>query len=489
MPGRSAKALVAAVTLTVAAAPACSRNPATGKLQFGLVDEPGEIRLGEQADKEIVAQVGEYTETPTATALVRSIGGQIAGISERPSLPWTFRLLDDPGVNAFALPGGFVYVTRGLLVHLQSDDELAAALAHEVGHVTARHGAVQMRKTAVARRSIGLFRVIDPNLRHVGGIAARTAGLALLKYSRDDENEADDLSLRYVARTGHDAAAIAELFRVLVSITTAHEGQRVPTWLSTHPEPEARLARIEARLREQGISAERRAPEPEYLQAIAGIVVGEDPRDGYLLGRTFVHPRVGLRIDLPPKWEAAHEGAQVLAMSPDKKALFVLAQAEVESAKKGIDDFFADGSIQRGEGWTGQVGGFPTESAAFAIPGEGGRLAGLLAFLEFEGQVLVMVAIGPEADWPARADPIAQTFASFRKLTEAGLRDVAPMRVVLTTLPAATTLAELEAASPSVVSLAEIARLNHVAPDEPLAQGRIVKRVEGFNPQAVGSTP
>ena len=482
-------ALTLALVAVAVSAPACSRNPATGKLQFGLVDEAGEIRLGQDADVEIVSTVGEYTETPTATALVQTVGKTIAATSERPALPWTFRLLDDPGVNAFALPGGYVYVTRGLLAHLGSDDELAAALAHEIGHVTARHGAVQIRKTAVARRSIGLFRVIDPNLQHVGGIAARTAGLALLKYSRDDENEADDLSLRYVTRTGYDPAAIAEVFRVLVSITTAHEGQRVPTWLSTHPEPQARLSRIEARLRELGVSTERPAPEPEYMQAIAGIVVGEDPRDGYFLGRTFVHPRAALRIDLPPDWEAVHEDLQVLAMSHDKKALFVLAPAEVESAKKGIDDFFADGSIQRGQGWTGKVGGYPTESAAFAIAGGDGRIAGLLAFVEFEGRVLVLVAIGPESDWPARADAIAQTFASFRKLTEAGLRDIQPMRVVVTTLPAPTTLKALNEASPSVVSLDELARLNHATPDEPLAAGRIIKRVEGFNPASAGGAP
>lgn len=483
---RTAFALILAVTFVGSG---CSRNPATGKLQFGLVDEAGEIRLGQEADAQITTAVGEYTETPTATALVQSIGKALAAESERPGLPWTFRLLDDPGVNAFALPGGFVYVTRGILAHLGSDDELAAALAHEIGHVTARHGAVQMRKTAVARRSVGLFRVIDPNLQHVGGIAARTAGLALLKYSRDDENEADDLGLRYITRTGYRPAAIAEVFRVLVSITSAHQGQRVPTWMSTHPEPEARLARIEAQLRERGVSTERPAPEREYTRAIAGIVVGDDPRDGYFLGRTFVHPRAGLRLDLPADWEAVHEGLQVLAMSSDKKALFALAPGEAESAKKGIDAFFADGSIQRGQGWTGKVGGYPTESAAFALPGDDGRLAGLLAFVEFEGRVLVLVAIGSEADWPARADSIAQTFASFRKLTEAGLRDIAPMRLVLTTTTVPTTLKQLDGASPSVVSIEQLARLNQVGPDEPLAAGRIVKRVEGFNPARAGGAP
>lgn len=464
----------------------CSRNPATGRLQFALIDEAQEVRLGAENDTQIVEALGEYEENPEATAMVERIGAQIAAASERPQLPWTFRVLDDPGVNAFALPGGYVYVTRGLLAHLGSEDELAAVLAHEIGHVAARHGAVQIRKTAVARTSVGLFRVVDPNLRHVGGIAARSANLALLKYSRDDENQADDLSLRYVTRTGHDPNAIAEVFHVLASVSSAGKGGRVPTWMSTHPEPEARLARVRAELDRRGVANARPEPEGQYLQRIAGIVVGEDPRQGYFLGRTFIHPTAAVRIDLPPDWEAVHDGLHVLAMSADKKALFVLAPAEAESAEEGIDGFFADGGVARGDGWTGQLGGYPAESASFAVPAGEGRLPGLLAFIEFEGRVLALVAIGPEADWAARADALAQTFASFRKLTEAGLRDVKPMRVVITPLPEAMTLQELDRRAPSVVDIDALSRLNHVAIDAPLAKGRLVKRVEGFNPVAAG---
>src|SRR5688572_19306388 len=146
------------------------------------MSEDEEIALGKEAHGEIMKSVPLYEEQPAVAQLVKTVGEKVTANSERPGLPWTFTVLDDPSVNAFALPGGFLYITRGLLGHLNSEDELAAVLGHEAGHVTARHSAVQMRKTKSAQRAVGFFRIFDPNLRHIGGLAASTAGLALLKY-------------------------------------------------------------------------------------------------------------------------------------------------------------------------------------------------------------------------------------------------------------------------------------------------------------------
>ena len=165
---------LAAGTLCVSA---CSLNPATGQVQAFLISEQDEVELGRKNDAELMASMRAYADAPALTQTVERVGAAVAEASERPQLPWTFRVLDDPAVNAFALPGGFVYITRGLLAHLNSESELAAVLGHEAGHVTARHGAVQLRKRNVARRSVGVFRVVDPGLQHIGGIAAGVAGL------------------------------------------------------------------------------------------------------------------------------------------------------------------------------------------------------------------------------------------------------------------------------------------------------------------------
>jgi len=465
-------------------AAACSFNPATGRLQLTTVSQNEEIALGKENDAQVVEALGLYDDE-TLSSLVTEVGGKLAAQSERPELPWTFRVLDDPTVNAFALPGGYVYVTRGLLVHLRSKDELAAVLGHEIGHVTARHGVVQLRKTKVAAASVGVFRVIDPNLRHVGGLAAGTAGLALLKHGRDDEYEADELGVRYTERAGYASAATVALFDVLVRVSRAEPGGRVPTWLSTHPDPELRRSRVKTM-----VSGAPPEPDPAYLGVLDGVIYGDDPRDGFLVETTFVHPREGFAIELPEGWKAMHEGARAIAVAPDEAALFVIAPAEAESAAKALDEFFADGSFTRGEQWNGEVGGFPVASAGFSASTSDGGLSGLLAFVDYdEDTVLALAAMGPSAGWAERLEAVALTFASFRRAPPA-LAEVEPMRVRLYTLPAASSLTALQEARPSSIELPQLGLLNGV--DDPateLPEGTVVKRVEGGPPLTATAAP
>jgi predicted Zn-dependent protease len=471
-PRRAPERLLAAALL----AAACSFNPATGRLQLTTVSEPEEIALGKENDAKFVEALGLY-EDDRLSELVTEVGTKLAAKSERPGLPWTFRVLDDPTVNAFALPGGWVYVTRGLLVHLSSTDELAAVLGHEIGHVTARHGVVQLRKTKVAAASVGVFRVIDPNLRHVGGIAAGTAGLALLKHGRDDEYEADELGVRYTGRAGYSTAATVAVFDVLVRVSRTEPGGRVPTWLSTHPDPELRRSRVQTM-----VSGTAPAADLAYTAAIDGVVYGDDPRDGFLVEATFVHPRSGFAIDLPAGWKALHDGPLAMAVAPDEAAVFVLTPIEAESAAAALEQFFSDGSMRRGEQWDGKVGGFPVASAGFSLSSASGDRSGLVAFVEYEGQVILLAAMGPTAGWSERLEAVALTFASFRRAPKA-LAKVEPMRVRPYVLPTATSLETLQEAKPSTVDLARLGLLNGIDdPKAELPEGTVIKRVEGGPP-------
>lgn len=458
----------------------CSRNPATGRLQAFLISDQEEIALGKENDAEIQHKIGLYEESEALQALVGRVGAELAAKSERPGLPWTFRVLDDPTVNAFALPGGYVYVTRGLLAHLNSDDELAAVLGHEIGHVTARHSAVHLRKSSVARASVGLFRVVDPNLRHIGGIAAQTAGLALLRYSRVDEHEADNLGLRYVQRAGYDPTAIPEVFGVLAQV--ASTGGKVPVWLSTHPEPEQRRELMARRVGARG----RDITEADYLKAVEGIVFGTDPRDGFVLGQRFVQPRTGFRIDLPEAWKIAHDRSGVFAISPKEDGVFLLSATEFSSLKLAAEALLTGSEIAAGDIKSGSVDGFESLTAAFSVPGNEGGMVGVISLVEFKGTVLVMAALASYASWQALGSGISKTLASFRRVRQAALLNVEPGRLRLATTAAATTVKQLAALGRAPVDAETLARLNHVTPDEPLPAGRVLKLVRGFVPPKAG---
>lgn len=455
---------------------ACSRNAATGRLQFLLPSDDEEIQLGRDADADVRVAMPPYTEQEAATALVVEVGRSLAAVSERPELPWQYTLLDDPQVNAFALPGGFVYVTRGLLAHLENTDELAAVLAHETAHVTARHGVVQLRKQATARRSVGIFRVIDPNLRHIGGLAARTAGLALLAYSREDENEADDLAIRYVQAGGYHREALVRVFEVLTALERKG-GDQTPPWLSTHPDPADRQRRTAAALSIAATVPVR--PQAEYLQAIDGLAFGEDPRDGYMLGETFVHPRSGFELVLPPQWKAFHDREQVVAVSPDERALFVALPTKFSDRARALTDFFVGGEITAGERIEGKVGGFPVSSQSFALLDDNGaKLMGLVAFVDFDGVVMAMVAIGPEQGWSERADVLARSFGSFGRIAERGRAEVQPARIDVIALPRAMTVQDAARELGGITSADGLALLNGVALDAALPEGYLLKQVK-----------
>ena len=165
-------ALSAAVLL--AGLSGCSLNPATGKRQLVLFGESQEIEMGRAADKDVVASMGSYPDAELQ-AFVSNLGTRLARLSERPDLPWTFRIVDDPLVNAFALPGGYIYVTRGILAHFGSEAELAAVLGHEIGHVTARHGVNQLSKAQLAGIGLGLGSMIEPELERFGNLGRSAA--------------------------------------------------------------------------------------------------------------------------------------------------------------------------------------------------------------------------------------------------------------------------------------------------------------------------
>ncbi len=178
----------------------CSTNPATGEKQLNLVGEQQEIAMGKEASQQVDSSMGLYQDAGLQN-YVASLGKRLAAVSERPNLPWKFQVVDDPSVNAFALPGGFIYVTRGILTYLNNEAELVGVMGHETGHVTAEHSVNQMSKQQLAQLGLGLGAMLKPDwAQKYGQLAMAGMSLLFLKFSRDDESQADELGLRYMEK-------------------------------------------------------------------------------------------------------------------------------------------------------------------------------------------------------------------------------------------------------------------------------------------------
>jgi len=178
---------------------ACTLNPATGQRQFSLIGEQQEIAMGREYAKQVQGEIGLYQDK-ALQAYVQKIGKDLASHTERPNLPWEFHVVDDPGVNAFALPGGYIFITRGILAAFNSEAEMASVLGHEMGHVTARHSVEQMSRAQLAQLGLGVAMVASEDFRQYAGLAQMGLGVLFLKFSRDDESQADHLGLRYLMR-------------------------------------------------------------------------------------------------------------------------------------------------------------------------------------------------------------------------------------------------------------------------------------------------
>jgi len=321
----------------LALAMGCAINPATGKRQLMLISESSEINLGRENDEAVVAQMGIY-ESPELEQYIDDLGQEIAAISERPHLPWTFRLVDDPVVNAFALPGGYIYVTRGILAHLDNEAELVSVLGHEVGHVTARHGANQMSKAQLASVGMNVGMVLAPEeMQQFGDAFQSGMGLLFLKFGRDDERQADDLGLRYMVRTGYDPSEMPEVFDTLDRVSQAQGAQRTPAWTSTHPAPENRSARLHEAITElDPAQLGTRVDRDEYLSRLDGLVFGDDPRHGLFRDDLFLHPSLEFQFSFPDGWDLKNLRQAVIGQSPGEDAMITLSMAQEGTAREAL---------------------------------------------------------------------------------------------------------------------------------------------------------
>jgi len=458
----------------------CARNPVTGKSQLSLVSESQEIEMGRQSAQQVAQTIGIYDDA-AAQAYVSSIGMKMAKASERPNLPWEFHIVNDASVNAFALPGGFIYVTRGLMTSINDEAELATVVGHEIGHVTNRHSVQQISKQELAQVGLGVGSLLSSNVAKLAGIASQGLGLLFLKYSRDAENEADLAGFRYAANQNYDVREMVKVFQTLDRVSQASGGGKLPAWLETHPDPGTRIQNTQARLDTLHKDLSRAIVNRDgYLQHVQNMAYGEDPRQGFFEGNNFYHPDLRFQLTFPQGWKTQNGADAVVAMSPQQDAILQLGLAGKTSPQEAVQQFLSQQGVQAGNTSTTSINGLPAASGYFQAQSDQGAVQGLVTFVSYNGNTYGLLGYTPSGKLSQYDGVFRQTMSSFGELRNQAALSVKPARVELVKLPREMTLEQFNAQYPSSIPIAELAIINEIAaPTTPIPAGQTVKRVTG----------
>jgi predicted Zn-dependent protease len=475
----------AAFVVTAVLAAACARNPATGQNELMLVSESQEIQMGQQADSQVIQSIGLYPDQ-ALQSYVQDLGKKLAATSERPNLPWTFRVVDDPAVNAFAIPGGFVYVTRGILTHVTNEAQLATVMGHEIGHVTARHTAHEMSREQLANIGLAIGSIASSKVAQYAGLASQALGVLFLKFSRDDESQADALGVRYSSRADFDARQMDSVMAMLDKLEK-QSGSKLPEWLETHPDPGNRIEHINTVLAQTnkdftGTTINR----DSYERRLDGMMFGMNPREGFFKNGVFYHPDLKFKMAFPNGWQTQNSKSAVAAMSPQQDAIIELTLAPGGTVDQAAQAFLSSQGVQAGQVTRGNLNGLSAEQAPFAASTQSGTVQGHAVFVQYGNNVYRLLAYSPQASWSSYQSVAQQALSSFGPVNDASVLNVQPQHLSLITLDRRTTIAELAQQRPSPVSPATLALINQVEPNTPLEAGRIVKWVVG---QPLPATP
>jgi predicted Zn-dependent protease len=322
---RVAHAVMIGIALATAA---CATNPATGKRQLSFMSEEQEIRMGQEMDGEVQREMGVYRDQ-ALQKYIEDIGMKLARQSQRPNLPWHFTIVDSAAVNAFALPGGYIYITRGILPYLNNEAQLAGVLGHEIGHVAARHAAQQYTRSAATSVGVLIGSIFVPGVRPFSDLAQGGLSVMFLKYSRENEVQADALGAEYAAAGGWDPAQVPEFLTTLARIDEVSDRSGTPNWLQTHPQPENRVERVQATVTKVRGEGGGNTPalavnRDDYLKHIDGMIFGDNPEEGIVRGNEFVHPSLRFAVTFPDGWDITNGEEQVVAQEPGNKIFMVL---------------------------------------------------------------------------------------------------------------------------------------------------------------------
>ena len=490
LPRLTLATLVFAATGAIATLGGCATNPVTGGTDLVTMSEAQEIEIGRKTHPQILQQYGRFDDEQLQQ-YVNEVGQRIAAKSHRPNLQYTFTVLDSDDVNAFALPGGYVYITRGIMSYLNSEAELAAVLGHEVGHVTARH-AVRQQTGATAA---GVGAMVVGILTGSGDLAnvAGMAGSALISgYGRDMELEADELGAEYLNRIGFEPEAMIDVVRLLknqemLEIQAARQENRQPHVyhgvFATHPDNDTRLHEV-VKAAGKVQNAEDRPPNRDlYLARINGLPVGDSRAQGVVRGSRFYHADLGITLAFPTGWVVDNQRAKVIAYTPAKDTVMdvsagapppnVAPREFLGRLLQGVPTTEAEPLTVNG------LDGYRAVVRSTTLPW-GNQGPAEVAVVYFNNLAYVFKGYTRQAAGLPSFEPVfVSTVKTFRRLRDNEFTAAEPDRIRVIQAGSQTNIAQLARKSPIKKYPAEQLRLlNDLYPDKEPTPGQKLKIVE-----------
>jgi len=391
----------------------------TGESRPSLISEKKERELGQEAASEVERTIG-LVQDPALVGYVREIGRRLVAQTPQPDAPYQFNVADETEPNAFALPGGFVYVTRGLLALANSEDELAGVMGHEIGHVVARHSVRQLEASTPFSILFGIpsaiVGIVSPALGGiVGGVGKLASGLVLAPYSRDQEREADQIGIQLAAKAGWDPTGLPSMLHTLEREEALAGGDpsRI-SFFANHPATPERVkdTTASAKTLTRGPGRPIAAPRPVFLARLDGLVIGQDPANGIFVKNVFQHPGLGLALEMPAGWKTKNTPVAAIASEPDRRAAVALQMSAdgndplAGAREDGLDE------KEMNQVTRTTIAGLP----AAQLIAQDREVRMHLTWIAYRGHVYRVAGISPPRAFETYRETFARTAASFRPL-------------------------------------------------------------------------
>jgi predicted Zn-dependent protease len=459
----------------------CAMNPVTGRKQFVMMTEGQEIAMGKESDPQIIAFFGSYDD-PRLQKFINEKGQEMVKVSHRSKLAYEFKIVDSPVINAFAVPGGYVYFTRGIMAHFNNEAEFAGVLGHEIGHITARHSVIQQRNAMLGQLGIIAGVILVPELSQFVEPLSAGMQLAMMSFGRDAERQSDKLGVEYSSRIGYDASEMAGFFNTLERQDKVAGGEKIPEFLSTHPSPEERNTTVAKLAEEWKIKLKLTNPKinrESYLKIIDGLILGEDPKQGFVENNIFYHPEMKFQFTIPNGWKLQNTPQQV-QMAPDNgEALLMLSLAGKGSLEETASKMLEQYQLTLVESKKENINGLNSIVMIADQKQEKGTIRVLSSLIQYEGNIYSLMGISELSKFTNYQSAFLSTVRNFKALTDADKLNRKPEVIRIKTVPQQMTVqAAFQNFNMPANRFEELAILNGMLLNDKLSKGTLIKVVE-----------